>query len=96
MSKVLDTKPREQAGADSYNRFEYQVHWIVCHIINKLHDNTECIVFCEYHDDMTEFSIDDQQYQFYQIKQRKTHLTGLLPKYQNAKRIKVAIIKNLS
>ena len=71
MSKVLDTKPREQAGADSYNRFEYQVHWIVCHIINKLHDNTECIVFCEYHDDMTEFSIDDQQYQFYQIKTKE-------------------------
>ena len=35
MSKVLTTEQREQAGSDSYNRFEYQVHWIVCHIIGK-------------------------------------------------------------
>lgn len=33
MSKVLTVEQREQAGSDSYNRFEYQVHWIVCHII---------------------------------------------------------------
>ena len=68
MSIVLTTKQRGQAGSDSYNRFEYQVHWIVCHIIGKLQDNTECIVFCEFHDDMAEFSTDNQQYQFYQIK----------------------------
>lgn len=34
MSKVLTVEQREQAGSDSYNRFEYQVHWIVCHIIS--------------------------------------------------------------
>ena len=33
MSSVLTVEQREQAGSDSYNRFEYQVHWIVCHII---------------------------------------------------------------
>ena len=33
MSSVLIVEQREQAGSDSYNRFEYQVHWIVCHII---------------------------------------------------------------
>lgn len=71
MSIVLTTEQREQAGSDSYNRFEYQVHWIVCHIIGKLQDNTECIVFCEFHDDMAEFSIDNQQYQFYQIKTKE-------------------------
>ena len=36
MSIVLTTEQREQSGSDSYNRFEYQVHWIVCHIIGKL------------------------------------------------------------
>lgn len=35
MSSVLTVEQREQAGSDSYNRFEYQVHWIVCHIIGK-------------------------------------------------------------
>ena len=38
MSIVLTTEQREQAGSDSYNRFEYQVHWIVCHIIGKLQE----------------------------------------------------------
>ena len=36
MSVVLGTAQREQAGSDSYNRFEYQAHWIVYHIINQL------------------------------------------------------------
>lgn len=71
MSNVLNTNQREQAGSDSYNRFEYQVHWIVCHIIGKLQDDTECIVFCEFHDDMAEFSPNSQQYQFYQIKTKE-------------------------
>ena len=70
MSSVLTVEQREQAGSDSYNRFEYQVHWIVCHIIGKLQEDAECIVFCEFHDDMAEFSPDNQQYQFFQIKKK--------------------------
>lgn len=31
MSSVLVTGQHEQEGSDFYNRFEYQVHWIVCH-----------------------------------------------------------------
>ena len=71
MSTVLTTEQREQAGSDSYNRFEYQIHWIVCHIIGKLKDDAECIIFCEFHDDMAEFSPNEQQYQFYQIKTKE-------------------------
>lgn len=71
MSSVLTTEPREQAGADSYNRFEYQVHWIVCHIISQLQEDTECVVFCEFHDDMAEFSPDSKHYQFFQIKTKE-------------------------
>lgn len=71
MSKVLTIEQREQAGSDSYNRFEYQVHWIVCHIIGKLQEDTACIVFCEFHDDMAEFSPNNQQYQFFQIKTKE-------------------------
>ena len=71
MSIVLTVEQREQAGSDSYYRFEYQVHWIVCHIIGKLQDDAECIVFCEFHDDMAEFSPNNQQYQFYQIKAKE-------------------------
>lgn len=71
MSTVLSQPQREQAGSDSYNRFEYQVHWIVCHIISKLQNDAECIVFCEFHDDLAEFSPDNQQYQFFQIKTKE-------------------------
>lgn len=71
MSSVLTQPQREQAGSDSYNRFEYQVHWIVCHIIGKLQDDTQCIVFCEFHDDMADFFPDSQQYQFFQIKTKE-------------------------
>ena len=71
MSNVLTVEQREQAGSDSYNRFEYQIHWIVCHIISKLQDDTECIVFCEFHDDMAEFSPNSQKYQFFQIKTKE-------------------------
>ncbi len=71
MSYVLSLQQREQAGSDSYNRFEYQVHWVVCHIISKLQDGAKCIVFCEFHDDMVEFSPDSQQYQFFQVKTKE-------------------------
>ena len=94
MSSVLTVEQREQAGSDSYNRFEYQVHWIVCHIIGKLQEDAECIVFCEFHDDMAEFSPDNQQYQFFQIK-TKEESSGLLQKCLKGKRKKVATTKNL-
>ena len=71
MSRVLTVEQREQAGSDSYNRLEYQVYWIVCHIIGKLQNDVECIIFCEFHDDMAEFSTKNQQYQFFQIKTKE-------------------------
>lgn len=72
MDKVLTLPQREQSGSDTYNRFEYQVHWIVNHIIDRLQTNElDYIVFCEFHDDMTELSINDNKYQFYQIKTKE-------------------------
>jgi hypothetical protein len=72
MRKVLQMDQREQAGSDSYNRFEYQVHWIVCHIIQRLESKTQCIVFCEYHDDMSELpNRDSSDFEFYQIKTKE-------------------------
>ena len=71
MSKVLTTVQREQAGSDSYNRFEYQAYWIVYHIIGKLQNDSECIIFCEFHDDMAELSLKNDCYQFFQIKTKE-------------------------
>ncbi len=44
MGKVLELEQREQAGSSSYNRFEYQVHWIVCHIIGQLENNAGIVL----------------------------------------------------
>jgi hypothetical protein len=51
---ILSSALREKAGADSYNRYEYQSHWIVYHMITKYKQNQDFVVFCEYHDDMSE------------------------------------------
>jgi len=72
MSAVLSTPQREQAGSDSYNRFEYQAHWIVCHIVNQLEKHPKCIVFCEYHDDMAQLNDGKgTPFEFYQIKTKE-------------------------
>lgn len=72
VSIVLTTEQREQAGSDSYNRFEYQTHWIVCHIIDQLDTNPKCIVFCEYHDDMAQLTDGEGSlFEFYQIKTKE-------------------------
>ena len=69
MGITLQTNQREQAGSDVYNRYEYQVHWIVCQIISKLNSNPDCIVFCEYHDDMAELSDPTKDvFEYYQVK----------------------------
>lgn len=72
MGNVLRTPQREQSGSDSYNRFEYQTHWIVYHIINQLNQKSQCIVFCEFQDDMSQSNSGvDDKYDFYQIKTKE-------------------------
>lgn len=69
MEKILSHELREQAGSRSYNRFDYQVHWIVYHMINEYKKNSQFLILCEYHDDMakiTDFSSNCAE--FFQIK----------------------------
>lgn len=74
MGKVMESPQREQAGSDSYNRFEYQVFWIADHIIEQLEKKNFSIVFCEYHDDMSEISnrLDKNKFEFYQVKTKES------------------------
>lgn len=72
MSVTLQTNQREQAGSDTYNRYEYQVHWIVCQIISRLSSNPDCIIFCEYHDDMAEMADPNNDiFEYYQVKTKE-------------------------
>lgn len=87
MSKVLDTNQREQAGSDSYNRFEYQVHWIVYHIIENFKNEKMCTVFCEYHDDMAEYD-KDKNYSFFQIKTKEKNNNWTISEMSKKRKIK--------
>ena len=95
MTSVLIVEHLEKAGSESYNRFGYKVHWIVWHIIGKLQEDAECIVFCEFHDDMAEFSPNNQQYQFFQIKTKEDSSDWTIAEMSKGKRKKVVATKNL-
>lgn len=74
MSVTLQTPQREQAGSDTYNRYEYQVHWIVCQIVSRLERNPECVIFCEYHDDMAELPDPTKNiFEYYQVKTKENN-----------------------
>lgn len=74
LDKVLSSKLREQAGTDTYNRFEYQVHWITYHMIKEYKKGNEFLILCEFHDDMVKSGeLDDpKSLEFYQIKTSDT------------------------
>lgn len=74
LDKVLSSKLREQAGSDTYNRFEYQVHWIAYHMIKEYKKGNEFLILCEFHDDMVKGADKEnpQSLEFYQIKTSDT------------------------
>ena len=74
LNTVLSCNLREQAGANSYDRFEYQVHWIVYHMIQEFKKGKEFLVFCEFHDDMVKSNCikNPECLEFYQIKTSET------------------------
>ena len=70
LKKTLSGELREQAGSNSYNRFEYQVYWIVYHMIQEFKNGKEFLVLCEFHDDMAQAKSMDcpNSLEFFQIK----------------------------
>lgn len=86
LEKVLSSKLREQAGSDTYNRFEYQVHWIAYHMIKEYKKGNEFLILCEFHDDMVKGGDAEapDSLEFYQIKtsdtKRNWTIKGLLKK----------------
>lgn len=71
LDSVLKTQLREQAGSDSYNRFEYQVGWVVNRVFEKLEqDDFGFLLLCEFHDDVAEAEdvTEPKCLRFYQVK----------------------------
>ncbi|WP_424475035.1 dsDNA nuclease domain-containing protein [Oceanobacillus kimchii] len=68
--RIIESDLREQAGSDSYNRFEYQVYWAVYYMIKQIEINSDFYVFCEFHDDIAKMDLSDnpQCAEFFQVK----------------------------
>ncbi|MFI8574918.1 dsDNA nuclease domain-containing protein [Rossellomorea aquimaris] len=80
MESILKSELREQAGSNSYNRFDYQAHWIVYHMLKEYERGSEFFVFCEYHDDMAKSGnvSNPSCAEFFQIKTSEKYKTWTL------------------
>jgi hypothetical protein len=62
--------PREQAGARSGERFEFQYHQAAADALQVLDDAEVTCVYCEWHDDYVIESAGASNYRFHQVKTR--------------------------
>lgn len=86
METILSSDLREQAGSNSFNRFDYQAHWIVYHMINEYKKNSEFFIFCEFHDDMAKTDISSSVpscAEFFQIKTTEKYKEWTLTRLTN-------------
>lgn len=81
MQNILALELREQAGSNSFNRFDYQAHWIVFHMITEYKKNSQFLIFCEFHDDMAKVSDPSNPNcaEFFQIKTTAKYNKWTLP-----------------
>lgn len=83
METILNSSLREKAGSDSYNRFEYQAHWIVYHMIQEYKNGNDYIIFCEFHDDMAKSKNGENYAEFFQIKTSAKYKEWSFPRLFN-------------
>lgn len=85
MRSILGSDLREQAGSNSFNRFDYQAHWVVYHMINEYKRGSEFYVFCEFHDDMarTGKTSEPDCAEFFQIKTTEKYKEWTLARLTN-------------
>ena len=92
LEKLASRQPRENAGASSSNRFEYQINWGLHRLLqledeeerkrkeSKNEDNNGYIMILDYHDDIVVCNSDTGKdyIDFYQIKTRKNSNWGIM------------------
>jgi hypothetical protein len=79
LKEVFCTVPlRERAGPRTSDRFEYQLHWALCHLLGLHASEQDYLITFDYHDDILVFDSesDPQSVAFIQVKTRnKPHWT---------------------
>lgn len=70
VDKLARTKPKENAGSRSSNRFEYQINWGLNLLLKMEEANEDYIMILDYHDDIVVCNSDSgsKYIDFYQIK----------------------------
>lgn len=73
---IVKTPEPEDAGSRTQNRFEYQKHWAICHLLELHEKGVDFILAVECHDDVLEILPgSSKQLNFYQIKTKnKDHI----------------------
>lgn len=74
IEKLAQTRPKENAGSRSSNRFEYQINWGLDKLLKLEEGNEDYVMIFDYHDDIVVCNSDkDYDYiDFYQIKTKKS------------------------
>ena len=67
---IISTSLRENSGARSSSRFDFQKNWVVCLILNFHLNAQKFLILCDYHEDVVIFddNIDPSAATFCQIK----------------------------
>lgn len=67
----LASPQRETAGAQTFEKYEYQYHWALCRILNAHESLTDYVVFVELHEDVVfvdSTNAEHAQFEFNQVK----------------------------
>lgn len=70
-SNPLATSQRETAGAQTFEKYEYQYHWALCRILGAHENSDDYVVFIELHEDVVLATSTDEtiaRFEFNQIK----------------------------
>jgi hypothetical protein len=71
LSNPLAAPQRERAGANTFEKFEYQYHWALCRILDEHEQSTDYAVFIELHEDVVVSNSTNKllaEFEFNQIK----------------------------
>ncbi|MEO6751392.1 MAG: DUF4297 domain-containing protein [Chthoniobacteraceae bacterium] len=72
LESFVAKSPRERGGPLATNRFEYQMNWAFCHLLELHKSDQEYLMVLDYHDDVVVFnsSTAPTSIQFFQVKSR--------------------------
>lgn len=73
LSVLAETRPPDRSGATSANRFQFQLSWAICRILELHRDSAEYAIILDFHDDVVEIDHETvpSHADFHQIKSKK-------------------------